>query len=63
MRYGKPAKVIKPLRFIKEKCAKVTLKNGESVTEYDPAYHEAKYWASKGQGAAVQKIAMQIACN
>jgi hypothetical protein len=64
MRYGKPAKVIKPLSFIRNHCATTHITpKGERVTEYVYPYPTAQREAKRGNGAAVQRIAMQIACS
>lgn len=57
---NKPAKAIKPLRFIKKKCERVYIKNGKRVVEHDYLYYEAVDLANKGQGAEVQRIAMSL---
>ena len=64
MKYGKPAKVIKPLSFIRNHCA-VTERTpkGEYVTSYVKPYPAALAEAKRGNGGAVQRIAMQIACS
>ena len=64
MRYGKPAKVIKPLRFIKNHCA-ITERTpkGEYVTGYVEPYPQAEREAKRGNGAAVQRMAMAIATS
>ncbi len=54
------AKVVKPLRYIRNKCARTTYTEKGASTVYVEPYPEAEYYASKGDGAAVQRIAMSL---
>lgn len=55
------AKIEKPLRFIRNKCAHVyTDKKGNAKTEYVQPYHHAQQAANAGDGRYVQAVALQL---
>jgi hypothetical protein len=61
MNYYKPAKVISPLKFIRNSCARtVRTEKGEYVTEYVHPYPLAERCAKRGDGRTVQQIAMSL---
>jgi hypothetical protein len=56
-----PAKIEKPLRFIRNKCARVyTDKEGNARTEYVQPYNHAQQAANAGDGRFVQAAALQL---
>lgn len=56
------AKIQKPLRYIKNKCACVyTDLKGNTTTKYVQPYPITEAHAAKGNGGQVQRIALHIA--
>lgn len=56
------AKIQKPLRYIKNKCARVyTDSKGNATTEYVQPYPIAEAQAARGNGKHVHQIALHIA--
>ncbi|WP_019573421.1 hypothetical protein [Curvibacter lanceolatus] len=58
-----PAKILKPLKFIREAVGVYVLIPGTGQKEWvdGTAYHEAKHNANSGRGAAVQTAARKLA--
>lgn len=55
------AKIMKPLRFIKARCAvELTNMKGEKETHYTQPYPRMRHLANAGQGRAVQSMALFI---
>lgn len=54
------AKIEKPLRYIKNKCARVVLIKGEQMVEYAAPYSAAKMAANAGNGRHVQALALHV---
>lgn len=55
------AKIEKPLRFIRNRCAVTEIIKGETVTKYIYPYATAELMAKRGNGGVVQMMALKMA--
>jgi hypothetical protein len=57
-----PAKILRPLRYIKYICEEVYIgENGEKVTTYREPYPMAEILAAEGNGSMIHKLARSLA--